>query len=165
MPCPRTQQANLPACSPQPPLNAERQAGKLRMPFFKVFWYDSTRGMNSRSTDCEADALTTTPSRRFGPHMTQQCHSLFAYCTIYGPTTTWVNVVQYPIRKCIIFTVAYCTTCVPSFLLSKLNEHRQMIALTSSHGDDLSQTGSKNAVSVSQYSNTAHIAIHGERVK
>ena len=52
---------NLPACSPQPPINAERQAGKLRMPFFKVFWYDSTRGMNPRSTDCKADALTTTP--------------------------------------------------------------------------------------------------------
>ena len=64
MPCPRTQQANLPACSPQPPLNAKRQAGKLRMPFFKVIWYDSTRGMNPTSTDCEADALTTTPSRR-----------------------------------------------------------------------------------------------------
>ena len=59
MPCPRTQQANLPACSPQPPLNAERQAGKLWIPFFKVFWYDSTREMNPRSTDCEADALTT----------------------------------------------------------------------------------------------------------
>ena len=43
--------------------NAERQAGKLWIPFFKVFWYDSTRGMNTRSTDCEADALTTTPSR------------------------------------------------------------------------------------------------------
>ena len=65
VPCPRTQQANLPACSPQPSLNAERQAGKLRMPFFKVFRYDSTRGMNPKSTDCEADALTTTPSRRF----------------------------------------------------------------------------------------------------
>ena len=65
MPCPRTQQANLPACCPQLSLNAERQAGKLRMPFFKVFWYDSTRGMNPRSTDCKADALTTTPSRRF----------------------------------------------------------------------------------------------------
>ena len=65
MPCPRTQQANLPACSPQPSLNAERQAGMLRMPFFKVFWYDSTRGMNPRSTDCEAGALTTTPSRRY----------------------------------------------------------------------------------------------------
>ena len=64
MPCPRTQQANLPACSPQPPLNAERQTGKQRMPFFKVFWYESTRGMNLRSTECEVDALTTTPSRR-----------------------------------------------------------------------------------------------------
>ena len=29
---------------------------------FKVFWYDSTRGMNFRPTDCETDALTTTPS-------------------------------------------------------------------------------------------------------
>ena len=64
MPCPRTQQANLPACSPQPPINAERQAGKLCIPFFKVFWYDSTRGLSPRSTDCEADALTTTPLRR-----------------------------------------------------------------------------------------------------
>ena len=68
MPCPRTQQANLLACSPQPPLNAERQAGKLWIAFFKVFWYDSTRGMNPRSTDCKADTLTTgvvtTPSRQ-----------------------------------------------------------------------------------------------------
>ena len=40
---PMTQQANLPACSPQPPLNAERQAQKQQIPFFKVFWYDSTR--------------------------------------------------------------------------------------------------------------------------
>ena len=37
LPCPRTQQANLPACSLQPPINAERQAGKLWIPFFKVF--------------------------------------------------------------------------------------------------------------------------------
>ena len=44
MPCPRTQQANLLACSPQTPLNAERQAGKLRMPFFKSF--DMTRQGN-----------------------------------------------------------------------------------------------------------------------
>ena len=64
MPCPRTQQANLPACSPQPPQNAECQAGKLQMSFSKVFWYDSTRGMNPRSTDYDADALTTTPSCR-----------------------------------------------------------------------------------------------------
>ena len=31
---------------------------------FKVFRYHSTRGMNPKSTDCEAEALTTTPSRR-----------------------------------------------------------------------------------------------------
>ena len=59
MPCPKTQQANVPACSSQPPLNAERQAGKLWILFFEVFWYDSTRRMNPRSTDCEAEALTT----------------------------------------------------------------------------------------------------------
>ena len=64
MPCPRTQQANLPACSQQPPINAEHQAGKLQIPYFKVFWYDSTRGLNPRSTDCEVDALTTMPSCR-----------------------------------------------------------------------------------------------------
>ena len=46
-------------------LFAERQAGKLWIPFFKVFWYDSTWEMNPRSTDCEVDALTTTPSRRY----------------------------------------------------------------------------------------------------
>ena len=32
VPCPRAQQSNLPVCSPQYPVNAERQAGKLRMP-------------------------------------------------------------------------------------------------------------------------------------
>ena len=58
---PKDTTRNFPACSPQPPLNAERQVGKLRMPFFKAFWYDSTRGLNPRSTDCEADPLTTTP--------------------------------------------------------------------------------------------------------
>ena len=46
VPCPRTQQANLPACSQQPPINAKRQAGKLWIPLFKVFWFDSTRGMS-----------------------------------------------------------------------------------------------------------------------
>ena len=35
VPCPRTQQANLPACSPQSSLNAERQAGKQQIPFLK----------------------------------------------------------------------------------------------------------------------------------
>ena len=38
--------------------------GSCEYHFFKVFWYDSTREMNPRSTDCDADALTTTPSRR-----------------------------------------------------------------------------------------------------
>ena len=36
--------------------------GSYRYHFFKVFRYDSTRGMNSRSTDCEGDALTTRPN-------------------------------------------------------------------------------------------------------
>ena len=31
---------------------------------FKVFWYDSTRKMNPKFTDCEADALTATPLLR-----------------------------------------------------------------------------------------------------
>ena len=65
MPCPRTQQASLPACPPHYPFfMLSTKAGKLRKPFFKVFWYDSTRGMNLRSTDYEVDALTTTPLRR-----------------------------------------------------------------------------------------------------
>ena len=72
-PCPRTQQANLPACSPQHLLNAERQAGKLWIPFLKVFWYDSTRGLRPRSTDCEVDALTTTSSRRSGDETSEHC--------------------------------------------------------------------------------------------
>ena len=67
MSCPGTQQANLPACSPQPPLNAQRQAGKLWIPFFKVFCYVSTRGLSPRSTDCEADAPTTVLSRVYDP--------------------------------------------------------------------------------------------------
>ena len=39
---------------------------ELWIPFFKVFWYDSIRRMNPRSTDYKANALalTTTPSRR-----------------------------------------------------------------------------------------------------
>ena len=34
------------------------------MPFFEVFWYDLIWEMNPRSTNCEADVLSTTPSRR-----------------------------------------------------------------------------------------------------
>ena len=63
LPCPRTQQASLPACPPQYPLCPERQAGKLLILFFK-FFDDSTKEMNPRSTDCETGALTTRPSRR-----------------------------------------------------------------------------------------------------
>ena len=37
VPCPRTQQANLPAYSLQPPINAERQARKLYISFLKCF--------------------------------------------------------------------------------------------------------------------------------
>ena len=37
MPCSRTQQANFSACSPKLPLNAERQSGKLWIPFLKSF--------------------------------------------------------------------------------------------------------------------------------
>ena len=45
--CSRTQQANLSACSPQHPLNAESLAGKLWISFFKVLCYDSTRGIKT----------------------------------------------------------------------------------------------------------------------
>ena len=44
------------------PMIAKRQAGKLWIPFFKVFWYDSTREINPRPTDCDVDAQTTAPS-------------------------------------------------------------------------------------------------------
>ena len=46
------------------------------MQFFKVFWYDSTRGMNRRSTDYKADALTTTPLRRL---QLQKCFNVAAF--------------------------------------------------------------------------------------
>ena len=50
-------------------LGAERQAGKLWIPFLKVCWYDSTWEMNHRSTNSEADAPTTTPSHRYTSNM------------------------------------------------------------------------------------------------
>ena len=34
----------------------KRQAGKLWILFFKVFWYDSARGMNPKSADSKADS-------------------------------------------------------------------------------------------------------------
>ena len=37
----------------------------------KLFWYDSTRGLNSRSTGCQADAPTTTPLHRYRLSYTQ----------------------------------------------------------------------------------------------
>jgi len=40
VPCPVTQQANLPASSPQYSFNAERQAGKLWIPKF-CLWRSS----------------------------------------------------------------------------------------------------------------------------
>ena len=46
VPCPRTQQASLPACCPHYPFCAERQVGKLWIPSFEVFRYDSTWEMN-----------------------------------------------------------------------------------------------------------------------
>ena len=49
---------------------AKCQAGKRWIPFFKVVWYYSTWGMNPRSTDCEADALTTTPLQMLGKFAT-----------------------------------------------------------------------------------------------
>ena len=65
MPCSRTKQENLPACSTQPPPKCRAPSRQAVNTIFKVFLYDSTRGLNPRSTYCEADALTTTSSHRF----------------------------------------------------------------------------------------------------
>ena len=57
MPCPRTQQASLPACSPRYlfcMLSAKQ--GSCEYHLLIVFWYDSTKGLNPRPTDCEEDA-------------------------------------------------------------------------------------------------------------
>ena len=35
-------------------LNTGHQAGKLWIRFLKIFWYDSTRGLNASSTNCES---------------------------------------------------------------------------------------------------------------
>ena len=47
MPCPRTQQASLPAYFPHRLFCAQRQARKPGIPFFEVFWYDLTWGNES----------------------------------------------------------------------------------------------------------------------
>ena len=65
MSCPRIQQASLPASSPHYSffmLSAKQRSCEYH---FLKSWYDSTREMNPRSTDCNADALTTIPSRRY----------------------------------------------------------------------------------------------------
>ena len=46
------------------PILLSAKQGSVEYHLFKVFWYDSTWEMKPRSIDCEADALTTTPSRR-----------------------------------------------------------------------------------------------------
>jgi len=40
-------QATLQVCFPPYPFNAERQAGKLGIPTFLVFWFVSTRESNT----------------------------------------------------------------------------------------------------------------------
>ena len=67
-------------------LNAEHQTGKLQIPFLKVFWYDSTREINPRSTDCKADALTTTPTRHIVS--TRESNSRSTDCKADAFTTT-----------------------------------------------------------------------------
>jgi len=51
VPRPKTQQANSPAYLHINLLNAERQAGKLWIPTFRVFWYDSARESNLQDSD------------------------------------------------------------------------------------------------------------------
>ena len=61
---------------------------------FKVFWYDSAREMNPRSTDCETDALSTTLSHRYGGH--QVCSPLKNDCghqVLVALTITEINYV------------------------------------------------------------------------
>ena len=69
------------------------------MPFFKVFWYDSIQAMNPRSTNCEADALTTTPSRRLIDYVvgdvaivssTSRLHAAEMVWTMYSMFETFI---------------------------------------------------------------------------
>ena len=63
MPCPRTQQTDLPACSPHCSFVLCAKQGSCEYHFFKSFGMTRLGKMNPRFTDCEADAPTTTPSR------------------------------------------------------------------------------------------------------
>ena len=56
MPFPTAQQANLPACSPHYPINAERQAGKAVNTNFKVIGL-TRLGIKPESTAQETGAL------------------------------------------------------------------------------------------------------------
>ena len=73
MPFPTALQVNLPACSPHCPLNAERQAGKLRVPIFKVIGL-TRLGIKPTSTAPEVDAFTTRPSELFMPARPTSLH-------------------------------------------------------------------------------------------
>ena len=66
VPCSKAQQASFTACSPHYLYVLSVKQGSCEYHFL-VLWYDSTWGTNPRSTDCEADALTTTPSRLLMP--------------------------------------------------------------------------------------------------
>ena len=99
MSCPRTQQANLLACSPQHPLNVEHQAWKLWIPFFEVLWYDSTMGMKPSPTNCKVYALTT---------MTH-CKRLWLISRHHGRCGHCRNVlVLYISLQFVLFNLVYC---------------------------------------------------------
>ena len=55
--------------------SAKRQAGKLRIPLFKSRSILLEKGAESRSTKCEADALTTTVDYCTG-NITNRLHSV-----------------------------------------------------------------------------------------
>ena len=64
---------------------------KCRAPSREAIDDDSTRGMNPRSTNCEADALTATPSRRllgFPGDTIKETHMLFF---VFQPVKKWFS--------------------------------------------------------------------------
>ena len=59
---PAAQQVNLPACSSRCPFNAERQAGKLRIPLLKSLFDPTWNQTYCKSIAApEADVVTTRP--------------------------------------------------------------------------------------------------------